>query len=352
MVQIVAGTARYLYLQLTDATGALVTSGTIRALITLANPGVGNDGYYWDEVDQAWESSAPAFANWLAATHINNGLWRLPLPAAASTGLASGAIITCVLQDSDGSDSSAPLDVQITGSFAWATAAALDTVDNFLDTEVAAILAAVDTEVAAIAASLAATGPQVSHTMKVRNGTLEGDPGVTGIAVDLLSSAGEFRGRAITDANGNAVFAHAAAGSYRWRVNSPANGWTATVTEAAFTLSNGGSTVIAGTSTAAPAPGAGKVNISFAIAHGTARQGVEVKVRQKGGWAPISGTPDTSSSVAAQTATTNGSGVCTIAVLSGVPFFVLCDELEETGRKEYVATSSTNFAVLQKAWRP
>ena len=66
--------------------------------------------------------------------------------------LASGAITAAVIAtnaiDADAIAADAVTELQN----GLATAAALDAVDNFMDTEVAAILAAVDTEVAAIKA--------------------------------------------------------------------------------------------------------------------------------------------------------------------------------------------------------
>lgn len=72
----------------------------------------------------------------------------------ASTAFAAGAIdAAAIAADAIGSSELAASAVTEIQS-GLATAAALDTVDNFLDTEVAAILAAVDTEVAAILALL------------------------------------------------------------------------------------------------------------------------------------------------------------------------------------------------------
>lgn len=108
----------------------------------------------------------PTTATLASTTNITAGTITTATNVTTVNGLAAGVITAAAIADSaiDAATFAADVDAEARGWIGMAsanldtqigtlaTAAALDTVDNFLDTEVAAILAAVDTEVAAILA--------------------------------------------------------------------------------------------------------------------------------------------------------------------------------------------------------
>jgi hypothetical protein len=82
------------------------------------------------------------------------GAPKVDVSHAAGTAWGSGAITAASIASDAITAAKVAADVTTEIQSGLATAAALDTVDNFLDTEVASILSAVDTEVAAILALL------------------------------------------------------------------------------------------------------------------------------------------------------------------------------------------------------
>ena len=135
--------ATYIVFPIVDADGDLVTgAATLDSELDAFADGAAPDGFA-DCTNEATEiGSTGIYYLLLTQTEMNNDYIAVQVKTGTAGAKTQVILIRTMVGD--------PLNMTASTDATAATATAVDTIDNFLDTEIAAILAAVDTEVADI----------------------------------------------------------------------------------------------------------------------------------------------------------------------------------------------------------